>query len=71
MLSTHIQCKVCPLHTSTTTCLPVRLLQVLCLTNPDGWSPHAWYAGTRIFASNLKPHMAQRFFNIYLLERCR
>jgi Bystin len=45
--------------------------QILYLTNPDGWSTHACYAATRIFASNLNPHMAQRFYNVFLLERCR
>jgi len=45
--------------------------QILYLTAPDKWSTHAVYAATRIFASNLNPHMAQRFYNIFLLERCR
>jgi essential nuclear protein 1 len=45
--------------------------QILYLTAPDNWSTHAVYAATRIFASNLNPHMAQRFYNIFLLERCR
>ncbi|CAM9802218.1 unnamed protein product, partial [Phaeothamnion confervicola] len=45
--------------------------EVVWLTRPDEWSPHAVLAATRIFASNLSPHMAQRFFNVFLLERCR
>ncbi len=34
--------------------------EVLDLTCPDEWSPHAVYAATRIFASNFSPKMAQR-----------
>jgi essential nuclear protein 1 len=41
------------------------------LTRPDEWSPSATYACTRIFASNLNEKMAQRFFNLVLLEKCR
>ncbi|TMW64228.1 hypothetical protein Poli38472_012850 [Pythium oligandrum] len=44
---------------------------ILWLTNPDKWSPHAMWAATRLFASNLNPKMAQRFFNIFLLEHVR
>jgi essential nuclear protein 1 len=32
----------------------------LYLTRPEEWSPHAVYAATRIFASNLNASMAQR-----------
>jgi essential nuclear protein 1 len=45
--------------------------QILWLTRPDDWSPHSVYACTRIFASNLNAKMAQRFYNMVLLERCR
>lgn len=45
--------------------------EVLWITRPDGWSPIATYACTRIFASNLSAKMAQRFFNIVLLEKVR
>ncbi|KAJ3084646.1 hypothetical protein HK100_009269 [Physocladia obscura] len=45
--------------------------QVLYLTNPDAWSPHATYQATRIFVSNLQARMAQRFFNLFLLDRVR
>lgn len=45
--------------------------EILMLTNPDGWSAHACYAATRIFASNLNPQMAQTFYRDFLLERCR
>ena len=45
--------------------------QILELTSPDTWSAAAVYAGTRIFTSNLKEKMAQRFFNLVLLPRVR
>lgn len=45
--------------------------EVLWLTRPDEWSPSATYACTRIFASNLNAKMAQRFYNLVLLEKCR
>ncbi|KAI9989599.1 hypothetical protein PInf_019884 [Phytophthora infestans] len=41
------------------------------LQRPEKWSPHAMRAATRLFASNLNPKMAQRFFNIFLLEHVR
>ncbi|TYZ65215.1 hypothetical protein PybrP1_003990 [[Pythium] brassicae (nom. inval.)] len=44
---------------------------ILWLTTPHKWSPHAMRAATRLFASNLNPKMAQRFFNIFLLEHVR
>ena len=44
---------------------------VLYLTRPDQWSPQAMYQATRIFASNLNPRMAQRFFNLVLLDAVR
>jgi len=44
---------------------------ILYLTRPDEWSPQAMYAATRIFASNLNPKMAQRFFNLILLDAIR
>jgi len=45
--------------------------QVLYLTRPDMWTPQAMYAATRIFASNLNPKMAQRFYNLVLLDAVR
>ncbi|KAJ0392672.1 hypothetical protein P43SY_006951 [Pythium insidiosum] len=45
--------------------------EILWLTSPDKWSPHAMWAATRLFASNLNPKMAQRFYNIFLLEHVR
>jgi essential nuclear protein 1 len=45
--------------------------EVLYLTRPDKWSPQAMFAATRIFASNLNPKMAQRFYNLVLLDSIR
>lgn len=45
--------------------------EILLLTRPDLWTPQAMYAATRIFASNLNPKMAQRFFNVFLLDAAR
>mmetsp|Transcript_7332 Transcript_7332/g.12770 ORF Transcript_7332/g.12770 Transcript_7332/m.12770 type:complete len:459 (+) Transcript_7332:142-1518(+) len=45
--------------------------QVLYLTRPDMWTPQAMYAATRIFASNLNPKMAQRFYYLVLLDAVR
>jgi essential nuclear protein 1 len=45
--------------------------EVLYLTRPDLWSPQAMFAATRIFASNLNPKMAQRFYNLVLLDAVR
>jgi essential nuclear protein 1 len=45
--------------------------EVLYLTNPSAWSPHAMYQATRLFASNLNAKMAQRFYSLVLLPRVR
>ena len=45
--------------------------EVLYLTNPNAWSPHAMYQATRLFASNLNARMAQRFYSLVLLPRVR
>lgn len=45
--------------------------EVLYLTRPDMWTPQAMYAATRIFASNLNPKMAQRFYHLVLLDSVR
>lgn len=45
--------------------------ELLFLTNPETWTPHATYAATRIFASNFNPAKAQRFFNLVLLPKFR
>lgn len=45
--------------------------QILYITEPTAWSAAAMYQATRIFASNLKEKMAQRFYNLVLLPRVR
>ncbi|XP_003747613.1 bystin [Galendromus occidentalis] len=45
--------------------------QVLFLTDPDNWTAASVYQATRLFASNLKERMAQRFYNLVLLPRVR
>lgn len=45
--------------------------EVLSLTMPLNWSPAAMYEAVNIFASNLNPRMAQRFFNLVLLPAVR
>eukprot|EP01098_Paradermamoeba_levis_P005966 TRINITY_DN2491_c0_g1_i1.p1 TRINITY_DN2491_c0_g1~~TRINITY_DN2491_c0_g1_i1.p1 ORF type:complete len:437 (-),score=174.61 TRINITY_DN2491_c0_g1_i1:102-1412(-) len=43
--------------------------EILYLTNPDEWSPPAYFQATKIFASNFNNKMAQRFFNLILLPK--
>lgn len=45
--------------------------EVLYLTRPDLWTPQAMFSATRLFASNLNPKMAQRFYNLVLLDSVR
>ncbi|XP_014249188.1 bystin [Cimex lectularius] len=45
--------------------------QLLFITEPESWSAASVYMATRIFASNLKEKMAQRFYNLVLLPRIR
>jgi essential nuclear protein 1 len=45
--------------------------EILLLTNPDKWTPQAYFVATRLFASNLNEKMAQRFFNTVLLPKIR
>lgn len=45
--------------------------QILYIMDPPRWSAAAMYQATRIFASNLKEKMAQRFYNLVLLPRIR
>lgn len=45
--------------------------EVLYITHPENWTPNAVYQATRIFASNLKSDLAQRFYNLVLLDRVR
>ncbi|KAK0566586.1 snoRNA-binding rRNA-processing protein [Tilletia horrida] len=44
---------------------------VLYITNPETWTPHATYAATKIFVSNLKASQTQRFFELVLLDKFR
>ncbi|KAK2721163.1 bystin-like [Artemia franciscana] len=45
--------------------------QILYITDPSSWSAAAMYEATKIFSSNLKEKMAQRFYNLVLLPRVR
>ena len=45
--------------------------EILFLTAPYEWSPQAVYQATRIFVSNLKDKMAQRFFSLVLVDKVR
>ncbi|KAG0169790.1 hypothetical protein DFQ28_002645 [Apophysomyces sp. BC1034] len=45
--------------------------EILYLTRPETWTPHATYEATRMFVSNLKRNQAQRFFSLVLLDRVR
>jgi len=45
--------------------------EILYLTRPHEWTPQATFVATRIFASNLNPKMAQRFYYLVLLDRIR
>ncbi|KAG8132109.1 hypothetical protein E2320_009993 [Naja naja] len=45
--------------------------QMLYITEPETWTAAAMYQATRIFSSNLKERMAQRFYNLVLLPRIR
>lgn len=45
--------------------------QILAITEPDCWSAAAMFQATRLFTSNLKEKMAQRFYNLILLPRLR
>lgn len=44
---------------------------VLYVTNPDAWTPHAVYEATKLFVSNLQANEAQKFIESVLLERFR
>lgn len=45
--------------------------QILGLTHPEKWSPQGMYQATRLFASNMNPKMAQRFYYSVLLPAVR
>ncbi|KAJ3692943.1 hypothetical protein LUZ60_012038 [Juncus effusus] len=44
---------------------------VLCLTEPERWSPNAMFQATRIFSSNMNAKRAQMFYSHVLLVRVR
>lgn len=44
---------------------------VLYVTNPEKWTPHAVYEATKLFVSNLHANEAQKFIENVLLERFR
>lgn len=44
---------------------------VLFVTNPEKWTPHAVYEATKLFVSNLQANEAQKFVEMVLLERFR
>ncbi|XVF46991.1 hypothetical protein PTKIN_Ptkin03bG0073300 [Pterospermum kingtungense] len=44
---------------------------VLCLTEPENWSPNAMFQATKIFASKLDAKKAERFYSLVLLPRVR
>ncbi|KAL9002011.1 MAG: hypothetical protein Q9188_005038 [Gyalolechia gomerana] len=43
---------------------------LLFITRPEAWTPNACYEATRIFAS-AKPHIAQQFLELVILDRVR
>ena len=45
--------------------------ELLFLTMPHMWSPHATYEATKIFASNLNGKLVQRFYSLVLLNNVR
>ncbi len=45
--------------------------EILYLTDPERWSPHAVFQATRLFVSNLNARMAQRFVALVLLPAVR
>ncbi|GFZ45097.1 Uncharacterized protein JCM24511_02823 [Saitozyma sp. JCM 24511] len=45
--------------------------QLLALTTPTEWTPHATFACTKIFVSNLKPTEVRVFLEGVLLDKCR
>lgn len=45
--------------------------EILYLTDPENWTPHAVYQATRMFVSNLNQKMSQRFLVLVLLPHVR
>lgn len=44
---------------------------VLYITNPEAWTPHATLAATRIFVSNFKPAQCERYYQLVFLDKIR
>ena len=44
---------------------------VLYITAPETWTPHATLAATRIFVSNFKPAQCERYYKLVLLDKIR
>jgi len=44
---------------------------ILYITNPEMWTPHATLAATRIFVSNFKPAQCERYYQLVLLDKIR
>ena len=44
---------------------------VLYITCPETWTPHATLAATRIFVSNFKPAQCERFYRLIFLDKIR
>lgn len=45
--------------------------EILVLTRPESWTPQAMFMATRLFASNLNPKLAQKFYKLVLLDAVR
>lgn len=45
--------------------------ELLALTLPENWTPHATFAATRIFSMQLDAKQCHRFYREILLERAR
>lgn len=45
--------------------------EILFLTNPDKWTPNAVYEMTKLFATGTNAKIAQRFYELVLLDRVR
>ena len=44
---------------------------ILYITQPTNWTPHAVFQATRVFASSFNERMAQRFYNLVLYDHVR
>ncbi|KAG0501257.1 hypothetical protein HPP92_001329 [Vanilla planifolia] len=45
--------------------------EILCITEPEKWSPNAMFQATRIFSSRFNPNKARRFYKLVLLPHVR